>query len=188
MRTRIPHPDQWILPLFFLANAIVTGWILDLLEVKTPLYLTLPYIFAVAFCLVLIPTVRQRIATGPPSWRLIPPLLYAVVISLASSVHPVGTTGVEANFFHPVEFAGLAFLAQLAAHGGLIPRPRQRLLLAVALACVAFGVADELHQSFVPRRVTSATDVGLDAFGIAAGTLVYLAAHRLTSALFPRKS
>ena len=62
-------------------------------------------------------------------------------------------------------------------------RPRWRRLVGVALACVAFGVADELHQRFVPNRASTALDVGLDALGTAVGTLVYLVTHVLVSRL-----
>jgi len=54
-------------------------------------------------------------------------------------------------------------------------------------ACVAFGIADELHQSFVPRRACTALDVGLDALGATAGTLVYLATHALVTRLHRRR-
>ncbi len=185
---RFRTPDQWLLPLFFAANAALTGWLIGALGVKAPLYFRLPWIFGAACALTLIPAVRRRITVGPLPWRLLPVLVYALVISMASSVNPSATSSVEGNVFHPVEFAGLAFLAQLAVHGGVTPRPNWRLMLWAALGCVAFGVLDELHQSFVPRRACTALDVGLDALGTLAGTLVYLAMHTLAARLTPTES
>lgn len=183
-----PHPDHWILPLFFGANAIVSGLLIGVLGVRAPVNSLIPWIFGGAFLLTVIPPIRRRVTTGPLLWRLAPPVLYAAVISLASSVNPSATTGVEGNVFHPVEFAGLAFLAQLAAHGGLAPRSRWRLILIAAVACVLFGVIDEIHQAFVPHRASTVLDVGLDTLGTIAGTHLYLAARRLTSALPFRKT
>jgi VanZ family protein len=161
-----PYPDQWILPLQ-----------------------TFPWIFAAAFAASLVPAARRRMTAGPLPWRLLPVLVYAAVISLASSVNPSAPTGVSGKVFHPVVFAGLAFLAQLAAHSGAAPRPRPRWrrLIWVALACMAFGIADELHQSFVPHRTCTALDMGLDALGAVAGTLTYLATHALVTRLTPRQ-
>jgi VanZ family protein len=180
-----PNPAQWILPLFFAANAALTAWLIPALGVKASLYQTFPWIFGAAFAVSLIPAARRQMTHGSLVWRLTPVGLYAIVISLASSVNPSVTAGVQSNVFHPVEYAGLAFCAQLAAHGGASRRPRWGRILWVALACVAFGVADELHQSFVPRRACTALDVGLDTLGAAAGTLVYLATHHLVTRLSP---
>ncbi len=196
MRTAKPNhtagnPAQWILPLFFAANAAVTAWLISALGVRAPLYQSFPWIFGAAFALSLIPTRRRQITAGPLIWRRAPVAVYALVISLASSVSPSPTTSVAGNVFHPVEYAGLAFCAQLAAQlatrRSASPRPRWRLILWVALACVAFGVIDELHQSFVPHRACTALDVGLDALGTIAGTLVYLAIHQLVTRLSPRQ-
>ncbi len=177
----------WILPLFFGANAALTAWLIPALGVRAPLYQTFPWIFGAVFAMSLVPAARRQMTAGPPIWRLAPVIVYAAVISLASSVNPSATTGVEGNVFHPVEFAGLAFCAQLAAHKGAAPRPQWRRIIWVALFCVAFGIADELHQSFVPRRACTALDVGLDALGATAGTLVYLATHALVSGLHRRR-
>lgn len=183
MQLAPPNPGQWILPLFFFANATLTAWLIGVLGVQAPVYHSFPWIFGAAFALSLVPAARRRMTAGPMVWRLVPVGVYALVITLASSVSPAATTKISSNVFHPVEFAGLAFLAQLAAHGGAVPRPRWHLLLWVALACVAFGVADELHQSFVPNRSSTALDVGLDALGTAAGTLAYLVTHALVNRL-----
>jgi VanZ family protein len=179
----LPAADQWLLPLFFGAHALVTGWLIQALGIQAPRYLAIPWIFLVAFCLSMIPAVRRHLTVGPVVWRLAPALLYAGVISLASSVSPTPTANISGKIFHPIIFAGLAFLGHLAAQDGSAPRPRWQRLAWVALACVAFGLADELHQSFVPGRFCRAADMGLDALGVAAGTLVYLATYALATRL-----
>lgn len=181
------NPGQWILPLFFLANAAVTAWLIGVLGVRAPMYHSFPWIFGAAFVLSLVPAARHRMTADPFIWRLVPVGVYALVITLASSVSPAASTKLSSNVFHPVEFAGLAFLAQIAAHGGAEPRPRWRRLLWVALACVAFGAADELHQRFVPGRDSAVADVGLDALGTVFGTLVYLVTHVLVRRLSQRR-
>lgn len=187
MSTAPQNPAQWILPLFFLANAALTAWLIETLGVREPVYHSFPWIFGAAFALSLVPAARRQMTEDPLVLRLVPAGVYAVVISLASSFPPSATTTISGNVFHPVEFAGLSFLAQLAAHGGAAKRPRRRRLICVALACVALGVADELHQHFVPNRACTALDMGLDAIGTVIGTLVYLATHTLVARISARQ-
>ncbi|MFH2009929.1 MAG: VanZ family protein [bacterium] len=168
-----------MLPAFFAANAVLTAVLIPVLQVRDPTFSAFPWIFAGAFVVTLVPVVRHHLTSGALPWRLAPAALYAGVISLASSVSGAQPTGVSGNVFHPVEFAGLAFLAQLAAHRGFVDPPRRDRLLWAALGCVAFGVLDELHQHFVPRRAATVEDVLLDTLGVAIGTLVFLGARRV---------
>ena len=47
-------------------------------------------------------------------------------------------------------------------------------LLIVAIALTTFyGIADEIHQSYVPGRITSVADVVFDFFGSLLGTFIY---------------
>lgn len=66
---------------------------------------------------------------------------------------------------HTVEFALLAVLVYMAC--GF--RGRSAWLCAVT-AAVAFGIVDEIHQSWVPGRGTSPVDCMLDAVGAVLGT------------------
>ena len=67
---------------------------------------------------------------------------------------------------HLVEFAILymLFAAALASWGALTPG----LSLAAAAAASLYGIADEVHQYFVPSRSASWIDVLKDVIGIAA--------------------
>ncbi|HVM68784.1 MAG TPA: VanZ family protein [Gaiellaceae bacterium] len=63
----------------------------------------------------------------------------------------------------------LAHVTEYAILGGLLLRAlRDRMWLAFALG-VAYAVTDEVHQTFVPGRRGAATDVLIDAVGVALG-------------------
>jgi VanZ family protein len=67
---------------------------------------------------------------------------------------------------HLIEFAILyiLFAAALAAHHKLTPN----LSILVAVIAGLYGVADEIHQSFVPYRTASFIDVCKDVIGVLA--------------------
>jgi VanZ family protein len=73
---------------------------------------------------------------------------------------------------HLVEYAGLGFLAAraLALLTGL---STLRAVLWGAGLAAAFGVTDEIHQSFVPGRFPSVSDAVADAFGSLLGAWCY---------------
>jgi len=90
----------------------------------------------------------------------------------------VGQTA--SNFAHVPLFAGFAALAFFA----IAPRGRRDLErpsgpALTLLAALLFGVADEIHQAFVPSRFPSLLDVGSDVVG-AALALVLLGAFGTT--------
>ncbi len=163
-----------MLSLFFLANACVTAVLISVLEVQHPRYHAIPWIFGTAFVVSCLPWLRHRMTNGAPVWRALPVLVYAGVITLASSVSPLANLGGASNVFHPVEYAGLAILGQFVANGGLSRRPRLGRVLWVAAACLAMAVLDEAHQSFVPARTATVGDVVLDALGVVLGTALFL--------------
>jgi hypothetical protein len=179
----------WVLlPVFLLANAAVTGWLMPVLQVKDPTYRLFPWIFAGAGLAAAVPAVGRALVGGAWYLRLLPLAVYATVITLASSVSGVSPAGVSGNVFHPVEYAGLGFLAQLLAHRGLTLRPAAPRVGLVVLACVAFGGLDELHQRFVPTRAMTLEDVGLDALGALVGTAIYLLLAAITTSSRPSAS
>ena len=70
---------------------------------------------------------------------------------------------------HLVAYAGLALLCVRAVGGGL---PRRVVLRAAALAlaiAAAYGIFDELHQSFVPGRSADIRDWFADVSGALIG-------------------
>jgi VanZ family protein len=74
---------------------------------------------------------------------------------------------------HAGAFAVLAVLACRAFAGRLGAPLRSADALRVVVLCVAYGVTDEFHQSFVPGREATAWDVAKDAVGAVVGVWVY---------------
>jgi VanZ family protein len=82
------------------------------------------------------------------------------------------------SLFHVAEFTVLAFLVARAMSRTL---PGIRTLLAVALSfsfCVIYGMADELHQLWVPTRVFDLGDFVCDVLGGAWGAALFAGWHR----------
>lgn len=124
------------------------------------------------------PVVRAKGAEPPralPAWALV--VAYAGLVSALSHMsrppvpRPLQTS--PATFaLHVVEFAGFAFFFYRAL-GRSRPGWSPLALLAVTVsATAAFGVLDELHQSFVPGRFCQALDVLADTLGGAAAATV----------------
>ena len=70
------------------------------------------------------------------------------------------------DVFHFVEYSTGAFLAYIAiVRSRHVKGSRLRYILAFALSLAIAGV-DELLQGFIPGRLASATDVGVDFLGV----------------------
>lgn len=134
------------------------------------------------------PASRGR-AIGSLLWRWGPPFLWMVVASLLSTdgfsaqqtsrylipllhwVFPGASlkTLIALHVWirkgmHVFEYGVLAWLWYRALKWGETGWRPQAAVRAFLLAA-AFGTADEIHQSFQPRRSASAVDVGLDSLG-----------------------
>ena len=110
-------------------------------------------------------------------WLLwLPPLAVMVVIFVLSHQSGLSVTedvDVERPLRvsgHLLAYATLAALLLVALARGGRPRPLQA-LAAWGLA-VAYGISDELHQSFVPDRSGRLDDVVTDAIGAGVGVLI----------------
>lgn len=68
----------------------------------------------------------------------------------------------------------LAARASLAGHGW----SARRTAAVVVLGALAWGLLDEVHQSFTPGRAVEAGDVAADGVGAAAGVAAALALAR----------
>jgi VanZ family protein len=93
------------------------------------------------------------------------------VIFYLSSLPYIPITEPLAISGHSVGYFALAVLVVRALAGGLPRRVGVRLAAAAMLITVAYGVSDELHQSFVPGRVASTYDLLTDAIGALGGTM-----------------
>jgi VanZ family protein len=97
----------------------------------------------------------------------------AVIFVLSSRSAPPGLDRFPDWFTHGGGYWILCVLACRALAGGIgVPLSGKDALLAVAL-CAAYGVADEIHQHFVPGRHATAADVAKDVAGAMAGAWLY---------------
>jgi VanZ family protein len=107
-----------------------------------------------------------------------------IFVGIVSALFPWATPaqiavahGLVRKLGHLTEYAVLAALWFRAFHTGRRLHPAPGALAALALS-VAWAIADELHQSFVPSRTGSPFDVMLDVTGAA---LALLALHARTA-------
>jgi hypothetical protein len=73
--------------------------------------------------------------------------------------------------WHAVEFALLFFFIWVLLSRLSRLKPRRNVILA-AVFCALFAISDEYHQTFVPGRGGTWTDVAIDGFGISLAALL----------------
>jgi len=74
---------------------------------------------------------------------------------------------------HLTEYAILAALLWRALRGGIGRQMKVSILFVIAwLGCAIFAASDEFHQSFVPSRTSSPTDVAIDIVGALVGLVI----------------
>jgi VanZ family protein len=110
------------------------------------------------------------------SWRakiaLVLPLLYMGVIFYLSAQQSLSLPiRVWDKSLHAVEYFALSFLLFGSFFYGLEQSARRSAYFAIAV-CLLYGLIDELHQAFVPRRDCSALDFLADAVGAIAAQVV----------------
>ncbi|MDP8256558.1 MAG: VanZ family protein [Candidatus Alcyoniella australis] len=112
---------------------------------------------------------------SPAAWLYV--LAAAVTIFVASSLESTGVRQIVAHQDKLLHCAVYAVLGLLLARALGISRnwnSSRALLLTAALLSVAYGLSDELHQSFVPTRHCDAWDLAADALGAAIGAALYV--------------
>ena len=70
---------------------------------------------------------------------------------------------------HGVSYAVLGGLLMRALAGGTLRGMRTGLILPAVLIAAVYGVSDEFHQSFIPGRMASVSDIVADTIGAVAG-------------------
>jgi VanZ family protein len=113
----------------------------------------------------------------PPPGRLrlwAPVIPYCALIFALSSVSSVPTLpgGLSDKVAHALLYSGLGLLVARAASGGVRPASFRVLLVVVGFAAV-YGLSDEVHQLFVPRRQFDLRDLLADVTGAAFGAGVW---------------
>jgi VanZ family protein len=113
-----------------------------------------------------------------PFWqRWTPPLLIAGVIFLLSSIPQLKSDFspqwdfILRKLAHATEYALLAFFVARAVNGGHQSHHPWVVLLGAWLVATLYAMTDEWHQSFVPGREPTVTDVVLDSSGALLGAL-----------------
>ena len=92
-------------------------------------------------------------------------------IFIVSSIPDLALAESVAVSGHSAAYLGLAVLLVRALAGGLPRRIGARVAVTAMLIAVAYGVSDEVHQSYVPGRVADVYDIATDAIGALAGTI-----------------
>lgn len=72
-------------------------------------------------------------------------------------------------YAHGVSYAVLGALLTRALAGGRLAAMTWRFAAVAALLATLYGVSDEFHQSFVPGRIASLSDIIADGIGAAVG-------------------
>jgi len=70
---------------------------------------------------------------------------------------------------HGVSYAGLAVMLMRGLAGGRLSAMSWRLVLFATLLAGLYGVSDEFHQSFIPGRHSSLSDIVADTVGALIG-------------------
>lgn len=115
--------------------------------------------------------------------KLIPALIYAIIISFASSVHGTNLPNlgfeVHDKLIHATEYFLLGLLIVWGLHFEWpLPISDRRAILAAAIA-IAYGAIDEIHQSFVPGRSSEIQDWLADVFGVILAVVAYRKLNRI---------
>lgn len=108
-----------------------------------------------------------------------PPLAWMAVLFWASAQSETGVAGQVPDWLtHGAAYFVLGLLLCRALAGGFGRRLElARALLAVTIG-TAYGVSDEWHQAYVPRRTASAADVVKDGGGCALAVVLHRSRFR----------
>jgi VanZ family protein len=103
----------------------------------------------------------------------LPVVAYMAAIFVASSLsNPPVPSDVPDVSLHEAAYFGLTLLLIRALARGRWSGVTLATLTAAWIIAVAYGVTDEWHQSFVPNRHSEMRDLGSDAIGAFAATIV----------------
>lgn len=90
--------------------------------------------------------------------------------------------GAPDYFGHGVSYAVLGALLMRALAGGALRRMDAGLILPAVLIAAVYGLSDEFHQSFIPGRMASVSDLVADTIGALAGACTVAAMSALVRA------
>jgi hypothetical protein len=102
-------------------------------------------------------------------WRWAFVAAYLLAIFVGSSRSDISIPGgMSDKLAHGIAYAGLSAVVVWALVDGDWRRIRLRTVLQATAVCAAYGLTDEMHQLFVPRRSFDWFDILADAVGATA--------------------
>jgi VanZ family protein len=103
-------------------------------------------------------------------WRWALVMVYILAIFVASSQSNISIPGgMSDKTAHGVAYSGLSWLIAWGLVDGDCRRIRLGTVLLATILATAYGLSDEVHQLFVPRRSFEWLDLAADASGAFAG-------------------
>lgn len=106
----------------------------------------------------------------------LPVIIYAALIFQVSSVPGEDIPDlfpIQSYIFHFFEYFAFAFLIKRAIKEYCPKKTNTRRLIIVVAVVFMYSLFDEFHQSFIPNRAASLSDVFIDVLGSCAGSLIY---------------
>lgn len=105
---------------------------------------------------------------------LTPVVVLSVAIFVASSMPAVQppSMGIEwqDKIYHGLAYFVYGLCVQVAVFGWNVRIDNLRACLIVCVVGAAYGISDEIHQSFVPERMAEVADAIADAVGVVLST------------------
>jgi len=134
--------------------------------------------------------VRMRTAGTPERWHdWVPAAIYAgFIFAMSNRSLSDAHLPVNANVFHPFEYAVLAIFFCWTGRGMLLSGRAGALFGRVIVSGLAFALLDEFHQSFIPGRTATKIDVVLDGIGLCLGCGVFVGSGRLHRIFSPARA
>ena len=100
----------------------------------------------------------------------LPALIWAIAIfvqSSFSSITPPPIGGIYSDkLAHAVVYAILGYLTTRAFQNSSSSKLAERAILWSIIACIFYGMSDEIHQYFVPGRYADIADLLADSVGV----------------------
>ncbi len=106
----------------------------------------------------------------------LPVIIYATLIFHISSVPGEDIPDVfpsQSYIFHFLEYLAFAFLIKRAIKEYCPKETNKRRVVVVVAIVFVYALFDEFHQSFIPNRAASLSDVFIDVLGSFVGSLIY---------------
>jgi len=101
-------------------------------------------------------------------------LLIFILSSIPGDTLPSFNFSLEDKLQHMIAYSVMGFLlARAVLYQTRFPSWRDNYIPVVLIFGILFGISDEIHQYFVPGRVSDVMDLIADSIGIGLGLLVF---------------